>query len=79
MEEQEKEFEEADNETDSITIKNNNEKISDSIEEVKLPDKLEKIQDEKIRGRIIIFNSEKSEIAKNLGIKNIGDYTEKAK
>jgi hypothetical protein len=47
------------------------------VKEVKLPDKLDKISDEKIRGRIIVFNPEKSEFAKNLSIKEAGDYVEK--
>lgn len=42
-----------------------------------IPDKLDKIPDEKIRGRIIIFNAEKSEFAKNLKIEKPGDYVEK--
>ena len=53
------------------------------VEEVKkpkkvnLPDKLDKITDEKIRGRIIVFNPEESEFAKNLELKKAGDYVEK--
>jgi hypothetical protein len=42
-----------------------------------IPDKLDKIQDEKIRGRIIIFDADKSEFAKNLKITKAGDYIEK--
>jgi len=42
-----------------------------------IPDKLDKISDEKIRGRIIIFDADKSEFAKNLKLTKPGDYVEK--
>ena len=42
-----------------------------------IPDKIDKIQDEKIRGRIIIFNVKESEFAKNLNLVKVGDYIEK--
>ncbi|MBS3092436.1 hypothetical protein J4466_03385 [Candidatus Pacearchaeota archaeon] len=41
--------------------------------------KLEKIPLEKLRGRVIIFNPEESEFAKNLNITKAGDYIQKAK
>ena len=40
-------------------------------------EKLEKIPMEKMRGRVIIFDSEKSEFAKNLHLSKKGDYTQK--
>lgn len=40
-------------------------------------EKMEKIQLEKLRGRVIIFNSEQSEFAKSLGLTKKGDYTQK--
>ncbi|MFA6022639.1 MAG: hypothetical protein WC781_00970 [Candidatus Pacearchaeota archaeon] len=44
----------------------------------KKPDtKLEKIQMEKIKGRVIIFNPEQSEFAKALGITKKADYIQK--
>ncbi len=42
-----------------------------------IPEKIDKIQDEKIRGRIIIFNVKESEFAKNLNLVKVGDYIEK--
>ena len=42
-----------------------------------IPRKLEKVEDEKIRGRIVIFNAEKSEFAKSLKLSKPGDYIEK--
>jgi len=38
---------------------------------------LKKIENEKIKGRVIIFNPEKSELAKNLKIAEEGDYVQK--
>ena len=40
-------------------------------------EKLEKIQLEKLRGRVIILNAEQSEFAKNLKLLKKGDYTQK--
>ncbi|MFA5019858.1 MAG: DNA-directed RNA polymerase subunit E'' [Candidatus Pacearchaeota archaeon] len=40
---------------------------------------LEKINMEKIRGRIIIIDPEKSELAKKLGLNKKGDYFKKIK
>lgn len=39
--------------------------------------KLEKFQLDKLRGRVIIFNPEGSEFAKNLNLTKKGDYTQK--
>ncbi len=46
---------------------------------VKKIEKLERIHLEKLRGRVIIFNPEESEFAKNLHITKAGDYIQKAK
>ena len=80
MEEQEniEEFEEIE-ETNNIKADDTSKNEELKEREVELPNKLEKIQNEKIRGRIIIFNPKESQIANHLGIKNIGDYTEKVK
>jgi len=40
-------------------------------------EEIEKIPTEKIRGRVIIFDSEKSEIAQNLKLGKKGDYAQK--
>ena len=64
---------------DEEEMETNAKNKKDSYETPNLPDKLEKIHDEKIRGRIIIFNSKESEFAKNLNISKIGDYVEKVK
>ncbi len=48
-------------------------------EEKKKPEKLEKIQSDKIRGRVIIFNAEQSEFAKNLNLDKKADYFQKQK
>ena len=55
---------------------NNNEEQKPSAN---LPKKLETIESEKIRGRIIIFNPDKSEFAKNLNIDKPGDYIQPKK
>lgn len=41
--------------------------------------KLERVPLEKLRGRVIIFNPEESEFAKNLHIAKAGDYVQKNK
>jgi RNA polymerase subunit RPABC4/transcription elongation factor Spt4 len=41
--------------------------------------KMEKIQLDKLRGRVIIFNPEESEFAKNLNLIKKADYTQKIK
>jgi len=54
------------------------EKVNSNTEKIaNIPDKIDKIQDEKIRGRIIIFNPKESEFAKNLNLVKAGDYIEK--
>ena len=40
---------------------------------------LEKIHEDKIRGRMLIINPEKSEFAQKLGLKKRGDYVQKQK
>ena len=40
---------------------------------------LERILNEKIRGKIIVFNPEKSEIAKNLKLDKKAEYIQKSK
>jgi len=40
-------------------------------------EKLEKINLDKLRGRVIILNPEESEFAKNLGLIKKGDYSKK--
>ena len=47
--------------------------------ELKKRETLEKINAEKLRGRVMIFDAEKSEIAKNLKLAKKGDYTQKTK
>ena len=42
-------------------------------------EELEKIDAEKVRGRVIVFNPEKSELAKNLKLEKKGDYVKKKK
>ena len=51
------------------------EKTKEKLEKIK--EKLERIPLEKMRGRVIIFNAEKSEFAKNLNLAKRGDYTQK--
>lgn len=46
-------------------------------EKPNLPKKLENINSEKIKGRIVIFDAENSEFAKNLKLEKAGDYTQK--
>ncbi|PIN94886.1 hypothetical protein COU53_01885 [Candidatus Pacearchaeota archaeon CG10_big_fil_rev_8_21_14_0_10_30_48] len=54
------------------------EKVNSNTEKIaNIPDKIDKIQDEKIRGRIIVFNPKESEFAKNLNLVKAGDYIEK--
>ena len=55
----------------------NNKESTEVVEKPKLPKELKRISDTKIKGRIIIFNPENSEFAKNLDIKEPGDYVEK--
>jgi len=85
-EEQKIEEIEYEEETPEVEVDLKDDKVEEEeTEEVKeenetpanIPEKLDKIQDEKIRGRIIIFNAEKSEFAKNLKITKPGDYIEK--
>ena len=45
----------------------------------KVDTKLEKVQLDKIKGRVIIINPENSEFAKNLNLSKKGDYTQKSK
>jgi RNA polymerase subunit RPABC4/transcription elongation factor Spt4 len=47
------------------------------MEEKKSDKELEKIENNKIRGRVIIINPDKSEFAKNLGLTEKGDYFKK--
>lgn len=42
-------------------------------------EKMEKVVMEKLKGRVIIFNPEESEFAKNLKLVKKGDYVQKAK
>ena len=58
---------------------NNEENLKAEVEKPNLPKELEKIQAEKIRGRVIIFDIKNSEFAKHLGLQKSGDYTQKAK
>lgn len=59
---------------------NNIEETKELVEKpVKKIEKLEKVHLEKLRGRVIIFNPEESEFAKNLNITKAGDYVQKAK
>ena len=53
------------------------ENIEENIPEKKKVEKLEKFQLDKLRGRVIIFNSQESEFAKSLGLTKKGDYTQK--
>jgi len=54
------------------------EKVNSNTKKIaNIPDKIDKIQDEKIRGRIIVFNPKESEFAKNLNLVKAGDYIEK--
>jgi len=72
-------------ETPEVEVDMEEEKPVEEIEEespntntpADIPDKLDKIEDTKIRGRIIIFNAKKSEFAKNLNLVKAGDYIEK--
>ena len=48
-------------------------------ERQKTNEKIEKIQHDKIRGRVVIFDPEKSEFAKNLKLNKKGDYIQKSK
>jgi len=45
----------------------------------KVDTKLEKVQLDKLKGRVIIINPENSEFAKNLNLSKKGDYTQKSK
>ncbi|HLD98479.1 MAG TPA: hypothetical protein VI815_04080 [Candidatus Nanoarchaeia archaeon] len=57
-----------------------NEVIEENAEKTpvkKTSKKLEKHILEKIKGRVIIINAEESEFAKNLNIKEKGDYNQK--
>jgi len=54
----------------------NNEKIETKT---KKQEELKKITHDKIRGKVIIFNPEKSEFAKNLNLKEKGEYSQKQK
>ncbi|MEM3074738.1 MAG: hypothetical protein QW727_02235 [Candidatus Pacearchaeota archaeon] len=56
-----------------------NDKAVNVEENPNLPEIIEKIQNEKIRGRLIIFDIGNSEFAKKLDIKKPGDYMEKQK
>ena len=47
------------------------------MSEEKKKSDLEKIQTEKVRGRVIVVNPEKSEVAKNLKLDKKADYTQK--
>jgi len=58
---------------------NNTEEKEEQKPSANLPKKLETIESEKIRGRIVIFNPEKSEFAKNLKIEKPGDYIQPKK
>jgi len=42
-------------------------------------EELEKINNEKIRGRVIVINPDKSEFAKELKLEKKGDYSKKKK
>ncbi len=46
---------------------------------VKKAEKLEKISNDKLKGRVIIINPENSEFAKNLNLHKKGDYMQKTK
>ena len=48
-------------------------------EKPNLPKELEKIESDKIRGHIIIFDPKNSEFSKNLELNKQGDYTQKKK
>ena len=54
-------------------------KIDEEVPVKKRSDKIEKIQTDKIRGRVVILNEEKSEFAKNLKLEKKGDYIQKVK
>ncbi|MFA5993041.1 MAG: hypothetical protein WC796_05020 [Candidatus Pacearchaeota archaeon] len=45
----------------------------------KVDTKLERVQLDKLKGRVIIINPENSEFAKNLNLSKKGDYTQKTK
>ncbi|MEK6873378.1 MAG: hypothetical protein AABW91_00900 [Nanoarchaeota archaeon] len=47
--------------------------------EKKKKEELKKIQLDNLRGRVIIFDPEKSEFAKNLKLKEKAEYTQKQK
>ena len=47
------------------------------VKQKKPVEKIDKIQVEKIRGRIIILNPEESEFSKKLGLPKKGDYFKK--
>ena len=57
----------------------NKQEKKEEREKPNLPKELEKIESDKIRGHIIIFDSENSEFAKNLELNKQGDYTQKKK
>tara|TARA_Y100000310_G_scaffold185433_1_gene185511 strand:+ start:1614 stop:1877 length:264 start_codon:yes stop_codon:yes gene_type:complete len=84
-EEQKIEDIEYEEETPEVEVDLKDEKEKEEVEDASqanetpanIPDKLDKISDEKIRGRIIIFDATKSEFAKNLKIEKPGDYVEK--
>ena len=57
--------------------KNNEKQEKVEKEKPNLPKKLENITSEKIKGRIVIFDPENSEFAKNLKLDKVGDYTQK--
>jgi RNA polymerase subunit RPABC4/transcription elongation factor Spt4 len=50
---------------------------NENIKEKRKEEKLEKIQLEKLRGRVIIINPQESEFAKKLGLTKKADYTQK--
>jgi RNA polymerase subunit RPABC4/transcription elongation factor Spt4 len=51
----------------------------EEIKPLKKQDKLDRVVMEKLKGRVIIFNPEESEFAKNLKLVKKGDYVQKAK
>lgn len=53
-----------------------NEETETKVEKKKV-EKLEKIQMDKLKGRVIIFNPEQSEFAKSLNLTKKADYIQK--
>lgn len=59
--------------------KNKIEKSVEYEQQAEIPEKLEKIHTDKLRGRLVVFNPKESEFAKNLKIDKPGDYVQKTK